>query len=327
MDRSDGRAPGFLSRIGGIVDRRRDAVFKDLRSDSLLNRLTGSGMPFGWTVNPFRGCEVGCRYCYARPTHEYLGHTDPVDFEERIYVKITDMGRLRRDLKRARDSGQEVAIGAATDPYQPAESRFRITRRVLEAMVRVPGLRVGITTKCTGLVRDIDLLRELARGSDLRVNVSLISLDHALLRLIEPRAPRPDLRLRAMRAVAEAGIRTRIFVMPVLPLITDGEAGLRALLIAAREAGAEEAIAQALFLRTPTARDFFLDFVRREFPWALPRYLELFPRPGSAPPAVRDGIERLVAAVAREAGFTARSREARVRDEAPARPRQLSLVW
>jgi DNA repair photolyase len=284
-------------------------------------------MPFGWTVNPFRGCEVGCRYCYARPTHEYLGHTDPVDFEERIYVKTTDMNRLLRDLKRARDSGQEVAIGAATDPYQPAESRFRITRRVLEVMVRVPGLRVGITTKCTGLVRDIDLLRELARGSDLRVNVSLISLDHALLRLIEPRAPRPDLRLRAMRAVAEAGIRTRIFVMPVLPLITDGEAGLRALLIAARDAGAEEAIAQALFLRTPTARDFFLDFVRREFPWALPRYLELFPRPGSAPPGVRDGVERLVTALAREAGFTARSREARVRDEASARPRQLSLVW
>jgi DNA repair photolyase len=260
-------------------------------------------MPFGWTVNPFRGCEVGCRYCYARPTHEYLGHTDPLDFEERIYVKTTDMNRLLRDLKRARDSGQEVAIGAATDPYQPAESRFRITRRVLEVMVRVPGLRVGITTKCTGLVRDIDLLRELASGSDLRVNISLISLDHALLRLIEPRAPRPDLRLRAMRAVAEAGIRTRIFVMPVLPLITDGEAGLRALLIAAREAGADEAIAQALFLRTPTARDFFLDFLRREFPWALPRYLELFPRPGSAPPEVREGIERRVAALAREAGF------------------------
>ena len=284
-------------------------------------------MPFGWTVNPYRGCEVGCRYCYARPTHEYLGHTDPMDFEERIYVKTADMGRLLRDLKRARDGGREVAIGTATDPYQPGESRFRITRRVLETMVRVPGLRVGITTKCAGLMRDIDLLRELASGSDLWVNVSLISLDDGLLRLIEPRAPRPDLRLRAMRAVADAGIRTRIFVMPVLPLITDGETGLRALLVAARAAGAEEAIAQALFLRTPSARDFFLDFVRREFPWALPRYLELFPRPGSAPPAVRDGIERLVEALAGEAGFTARSRDARVRAEAPARPRQLSLVW
>jgi DNA repair photolyase len=306
---------------------RRGTAFQELRSESLLNRLSGSAMPFGWTVNPYRGCEVGCRYCYARPTHEYLGHTDPMDFEERIYVKTADMGRLLRDLKRARDGGREVAIGTATDPYQPGESRFRITRRVLETMVRVPGLRVGITTKCAGLMRDIDLLRELASGSDLRVNVSLISLDDGLLRLIEPRAPRPDLRLRAMRAVADAGIRTRIFVMPVLPLITDGETGLRALLVAARAAGAEEAIAQALFLRTPSARDLFLDFVRREFPWALPRYLELFPRPGSAPPAVRDDIERLVEALAGETGFTARSRDARVRAEAPARPRQLSLVW
>ena len=88
---------------------------------------------------------MGCRYCYARPTHGYLGHTDPVDFEERIYVKSSEPSRLLRDLKRARDSGQEVAIGAATDPYQPAESRFRVTRQVLETMVRVPGLRVGIT--------------------------------------------------------------------------------------------------------------------------------------------------------------------------------------
>jgi len=251
----------------------------------------------------------------------------PVDFEERIYVKTTDMDRLMRDLKRARDSGKEVAIGAATDPYQPAETRFEVTRRVLEAMVRVSGLRVGITTKSAGLVRDIELLRQLAKGSELWVNMSLTSLDAPLLRLIEPRAPRPDLRLRAMRTVAEAGIRTRIFIMPVLPLITDGEAGLRALLLAAREAGAEEAIAQALFLRTAIARDFFLDFVKRDFSWALPRYLELFPRPGSAPLAVRAAIERRVEALAREAGFTARSREARVRDEAPARPRQLSLVW
>lgn len=301
--------------------------FQELKAESLVNRLTGSGMPFGWTVNPFRGCEMGCRYCYARPTHEYLGHTDPVDFEERIYVKTADMGRLVRDLKRARDSGKEVAIGAATDPYQPAEMRFRVTQRVLEAMVRVPGLRVGITTKSAGLVRDIGLLRQLAQGSDVWVNMSLTSLDAALLRRLEPRAPRPDLRLRAMRAVADAGIPTRIFIMPVLPMITDGEAGLRALLVAARQAGAAEAIAQALFLRTPIARDFFLDFVRREYGWTLPRYLELFPQPGSAPLAVRAAIERLVEGLAREAGFTARSREARVRDEAPARPRQLSLVW
>jgi len=320
-------APGFVKRIGTIVDSRRGAEFQTLESRSLMNRLTGSAMPFGWTINPFRGCEFGCRYCYARPTHEYLGHLDPAEFEHRIYVKRGDEARLLEDLKRARSSGQEVAIGAATDPYQPAETRFAITRGVLQVMARVPGLRVGITTKSAAVTRDLGLLREVARGSDLCVNLSLISLDAELLRLLEPLAPRPDLRLRAMRALADAGVRTRVFVMPVLPLITDGEAGLRDLLAAARAAGAKEAICHALFLRTPTVRDFFLDFLRQEFPWALPRYLELFPRPGSAPREYRDGIEQLAERLAREAGFTARSRDARVRDEAPPRSRQLSLVW
>jgi DNA repair photolyase len=284
-------------------------------------------MPFGWTVNPFRGCEIGCRYCYARPTHEYLGHVDPEEFEDRIYVKRADATTLLKDLERARDSGQEVAIGTATDPYQPAESRFAVTRAVLEAMTRVPGLRVGITTKAALVARDADVLARLAGVADVWVNISLISVDTDLLRLIEPRAPRPDLRLRAMATLAGAGVRTRLFVMPVLPLITDGVAGLRALLAAAHAAGAREAIAQTLFLRTPMTRDFYLDFLRREFPWAVPRYLELFPAPGIAPRAVRDEIDRRVQTLAREVGFAARTREARVRDESPPRPRQLALLW
>ena len=327
MNRMGVPAPSFIKRIGAVLDARRGTEFQELESRSLLNRLMGSSMPFGWTVNPFRGCEFGCRYCYARPTHEYLGHVDPAEFEERVYVKRGDETRLLDDLRRARSSGQEVAIGTATDPYQPAETRFEVTRGVLEVMARVPGLRVGITTKSAAITRDLDLLRELARGSDLWVNLSLISLDADLLRLLEPRAPRPDLRLRAMRALAGAGLHTRVFIMPVLPLITDGEAGLRDVLEAARASGAEEAICTALFLRTPMVRDFFLDFLRQEFPWALARYLELFPRPGSAPREYREGVERLVARLAREAGFTSRSREERVRDEAPPRLRQLSLVW
>ena len=322
-----GPAPAMARRMGEVVDNRRGVQFQSLRSESLVNRLSGSGMPFGWTINPFRGCELGCRYCYARPTHEYLGHTDPQEFEDRIYVKTADMSRLRADLGRARESGREIAIGAATDPYQPAEGKFEVTRQVLEVMAGMSGLRVGITTKSASIVRDRDVLQQLSRRSDLWVNVSLISLDADLLRLVEPRAPRPDLRLRAMRTLTDDGIRTRIFVMPVLPLITDSDASLRPLLRAAREAGASEAISQALFLRTVMARDVFLAFVREEFPWALPRYLELFPRPGSAPRPVREDVERRVETLAREVGFTARSREARVRDEAPARPRQLSLVW
>jgi DNA repair photolyase len=118
-------APGLAKRFGDIIDRRRGVEFQQLDSESLLNRLSGNTMPFGWTVNPFRGCEVGCRYCYARPTHEYLGHGDPEAFEERIYVKAVGAPKLRASLVRARETGQEIAIGTATDPYQPAEDGSR----------------------------------------------------------------------------------------------------------------------------------------------------------------------------------------------------------
>ncbi|HEY7205986.1 MAG TPA: radical SAM protein [Methylomirabilota bacterium] len=327
MSRAVPPAPGFVKRFGDVVDRRRGVEFQELESDSLLNRLTGDTMPFGWTVNPFRGCEVGCRYCYARPTHEFLGHGDPEEFEERIYVKQAGAAKLRAALLRARESGREIAIGTATDPYQPAEGRFAVTRQVLEAMARVPGLRVGITTKSTSILRDRAVLARLAAGSDLWVNLSLISLDADLLRQIEPRAPRPDLRLSAMRALSDDGIRTRLFLMPVLPLLTDGEAGLRELLAAALAAGARETISQALFLRTEMTWRFFLEFVRDEFPWAERRYRALYPRPGNAPAAYREEIARRVARLSAEVGFPARTREERVRAEAPARPRQLALSW
>jgi len=320
-------APSFVPRIGEVVDRRREVAFQDLRSRRLLNRLTGAGMPFGWTVNPFRGCEMGCRYCYARSTHEYLGHCEPEEFERRIYVKRADASTLIAELRRAAESGREVAIGTATDPYQPAEARFEVTRSVLRALAQVPGLRVGLTTKSALVSRDVALLGEVARRSELRVNISLISIDAELLRLLEPRAPRPDLRLGAMRTIAAAGIPTRLFIMPVLPLLTDGENSLRDLLAAAHAAGAREAISQALFLHTPMVHRFFLDFVEREFPWALARYRMLYPSPGRAPHQYAQAVEELVGRLARQAGFQTRSREERVKSEAPARPRQLSLVW
>jgi DNA repair photolyase len=326
MNRPGVPAPGFVARMREVVQSAGGCEFQRLESASLINHLKGDRFPFGWTVNPFRGCEFGCRYCFARPTHEYLGHAQPAEFEQRIYVKTTEWSAVVAALRRARDSGREVALGTATDPYQPAERRFGVTRRVLEAMVRVPGLRVGITTKSTGVARDLALLRELARTSDLWVNVSLCSLDASLLRVLEPRAPRPDRRLKAMATLAAAGVRTRLFAMPVLPMLTDHEAGLRELFTAARWAGAREAIAGPLFLRGST-HGFFMEFLAREFPWALRRYRELYPAPGSARREYAEEIGRRVTRLAREAGLAARSRDQRVRDESPARPRQLSVEW
>ena len=230
-------APAFVKRIGAIVDQRRSVEFRPLETEELVNRLKDPRFPFGWTVNPFRGCEFGCRYCYARPTHGYLGHADPAEFESRIYVKQAHPSKLASRLRRALESGEEVAIGAVTDPYQPAEARFEVTRRVLEAIARVPGLRVGITTKSAGIARDVELLTEIAGRSDLIVNISLASMNAQLLRRIEPRAPRPDLRLEAMAKLVAAGVPARLFAMPVLPFLTDTEVGLRTLFTEARQGG------------------------------------------------------------------------------------------
>ena len=314
---------GLARRIGAVVDERREAVFQALRTDELMNRLSEGTMPFDWTVNPYRGCEFGCAYCYARPTHEYLGHADPREFEERIYVKQADPVRLRRALRRARDAGQEVAIGTATDPYQPAEGRFGVTRAVLEAMREVPGLRVGITTKSAGVARDIPLLRKIAARSELTVNVSLISLDADLLRRLEPRAPRPDLRLRALRTLAAAGLRTRLFVMPILPVLTDGEAPLRALLTAARVAGAGDVAWNVLFLRG-SPRGVLFDALRRERPDALPRYAALYRGSTGVPASYRYQIDERMRRLVAEVGIGGAPRG---EPERRAGPRQLHLTW
>jgi DNA repair photolyase len=319
-------APGFVSRIGPVVDERRQTEFRCLESAEVVNRLKDERFPFGWTVNPFRGCEFGCRYCYARPTHEYLGHADPLDFERRIYVKRPDEARLMATLRRARESGEEVAIGAVTDPYQPAEARFGVTRTVLEIVERVPGLRIGITTKSPAITRDVDLLRRIAAAGSLIVNVSLASVDAGLLRRIEPRAPRPDLRVKAMAELAEAGVPVRLFAMPGLPFLTDREPALRALFRAAREAGAREAIWNVLFLRGRT-RGFFLDFIAAEFPRLLPRYRALYAGGAGADAGYRERIETRAERAALDAGFPLRSRDERIAAERPGRPRQLLLEW
>jgi DNA repair photolyase len=326
MNKPSVAAPGFVKRIGPVIDARRGVEFHALESSGLVNRITDQRLPFGWTVNPFRGCEFGCRYCYARPTHEYLGHADPAEFERRIYVKQADQAKLLAKLRRARDSGEEVAIGAATDPYQPAEARFEVTRRVLEAIERVPGLRVGITTKSPSITRDLALLRRIAAAGELMVNISLASLDAALLRRIEPRAPRPDLRLAAMAELAATGVPARLFAMPVLPFLTDRGPDLRALFGAARAAGAKEAIWNVLFLRGET-RGFFLDFIARDFPRLLPRYSALYAGGATAESVYLERVERTAERAALEVGFPGRSRGNRIAAERPARPRQLLLEW
>src|SRR5262245_30700586 len=195
-------APGMATRLGPTLDERRGVEYHELRSESLIGKLNTRPMPFGWTVNPYRGCEMGCHYCFARYTHEFLGLGDPDAFERTIYVKDIDRSRLTQDLRKAQKSGQTVALGTATDPYQPAEGRFGVTRRILEAAREVPGLRLSITTKSTLITRDAELLRAIAGASEVTVNLSITSADPALARRLQPRAPRADRRFGRRAAVA-----------------------------------------------------------------------------------------------------------------------------
>jgi DNA repair photolyase len=316
-------APGMATRLGPTIDERRGVEYHALQSKDLLGKINARPMPFGWTVNPYRGCEMGCHYCFARYTHEFLGLDDPDAFERVIYVKEFDMDRLAGAFRRARRSGQTVALGTATDPYQPAEGRFDVTRRILEAAREVPGLRLSITTKSTLVTRDADLLRAIAEASDVTVNMSITTADPALARRLEPRAPRPDLRFGAMRTLADAGVATRLFIMPILPGLTDHEANLRALLAAARDAGAGEAESNVLFLR-PGTRETFLRFLALEFPRLVPEYERLYRGSAYARPDYVREVEQRVRRLAAEAGLSARRRADRPDQSVP---RQLSLVW
>jgi DNA repair photolyase len=236
-----------------------------------LNRCQSPRVPFDWTVNPYRGCAMGCRYCYAAYTHEFLGVSVPEEFHSVVYVKTGAEEETARRLPGIARRGQLVALGTATDPYQPGEAEARVTRRFLEVAAQVRGLRLGITTKGAVILRDIDLLRRIHARSSLSVHVSLISLDPDLLRRLEPFAPPPLVRLEVMRRLAEAGLTVGLSVSPVLPALTDDEAGIEALVARAAAVGVRRLSSQLLFLRSPT-KEKYLRWLAKEFP----RYLEAY---------------------------------------------------
>src|SRR5712692_2468770 len=199
----------------------RDVEFLEMPVKQILNRCTNPQMRFRWTINPYRGCEFGCVYCYARYTHEFLELRDPMDFERRIFVKRMAAEVLARTLSRTPIGSDQIAIGTATDPYQPAERKFGLTRSMLEVFARLGGLNLSITTKAALITRDLDLLHAISERSKLSVNFSLITLNRRLQRILEPRAPRPSLRLDAIRELTAAGIRCNLLMMPMIPGITD----------------------------------------------------------------------------------------------------------
>lgn len=303
-----------VSRRLPVIGEQKDISYYGTAARTIVNGPETTGMDF-WSINPYVGCAFGCAYCYARYAHRYTleraAAADPDDehlqqdlasmppwlaFERRIFVKQNAPDAVRKTLRRdglryeaLRREG--VVIGTATDPYQPAERRFRVTRGILEAIAEHPGMPVSIITKSPLVTRDVDVLARIAARARVTVHVSLITIDRELARRVEPRAPTPESRLRAVARLSEAGIDVGVNVMPVLPGITDGPDAIDALVRSVTRAGATHIAACALRLRG-TARRRYLPFVEAEFPHLAERYRASYAAGYNIGERYRDGLKR-----------------------------------
>lgn len=361
------RSRGLAQLAAGAehVEDGHDVEFRMMEARSILNRsVSKRRLSMAYSINPYRGCEFGCRYCYARYTHEFLApspgleaggstggacaaegstagnlsspevgssETDPgqidlrevdltetslrdVDlrvpdaFERVIFLKKNAAWLLEQELRRI-DPADEIALGTSTDPYQPIERRAMVTRSLLEVFARKEGYRLGIVTKSQLIERDIDLLSVIARRNTLVVHVTVTTADAALARKLEPRAPRPDLRLGAIRSLRAAGIRAGILCSPLLPGITDTEGAIDGMARLAAEAGASFFAAEPLFLK-PCSRPTYLSFVREHFPALEAEYAERFGTAEFAAKPYRERMARLVEGACRRYGIPERSTDA-----------------
>lgn len=275
---------------------KKEVTYFELETKSVLNRCSNSSMPSYWTINPYRGCELACKYCYARYTHEYMGMEDVVAFEKKIYSKRDAAMVLREELSAARLRDRPIAMGTATDPYQPAERRFFTTRSLLEVLAMQSGVSLSITTKSDLVVRDIDLLKEIQKRGSVHVNLSITTMRPKLARLLEPKAPTPRRRLAAVKALASEGIAVGVFIMPVIPLLTDDAKGLDEIAKRAKAAGAGYLGSRPLFLM-PSANKVFLPFLQQQFPALLSSYRKLFQSSAYLPKTYHDGIRARIDAI------------------------------
>ena len=241
------------------------------KTRTLITRNDSPDVPFDLSINPYKGCEHGCIYCFARPTHAYLGLSPGLDFESRIFSKPDAATRLREQLAKPKYKAQVIAIGANTDPYQPAERELEITRQILEVMIehRHP---VAIVTKSNLIARDLDLLRQLAAQRLVHVLISITTLDRGLARRMEPRAPTPERRLQAMAALAREGVPVGVLASPMIPGLNDSE--MEKILEAAADAGASSA--GYILLRLPLeVKELFQEWLAKHYPTKASHVLNL----------------------------------------------------
>ncbi|MFT4136267.1 Rv2578c family radical SAM protein [Microbacterium sp.] len=319
--RDEAALPG-LESLSGLVrtvttPEFTGMVFHEVQARSVLNRVPGaSSMPFEWTVNPYRGCSHACTYCFARGTHEYLELDAGHDFDSQIVVKVNAADVLRRELARPNWQRERVALGTNTDPYQRAEGRYRLMPGIVEALAD-SGTPLSILTKGTLVRRDLPLLRDAAAVVPVSLAMSIAVADEELRRLIEPGAPSFAARLETVRAATEAGFGVTVFLMPILPHLTDSVAVLDDTLAHLRAAGAARVVFGALHLRAGV-KPWFMAWLEREHPELVGAYRGLY-RGASvmAPKAYRSWLSARVRPLLRRHGL-----DGRVEDDGSPRPVQ-----
>jgi DNA repair photolyase len=309
-----------------LDQRQRGTSFIKLPFKSLLNTPQQTGMDF-WSVNPYVGCEFGCSYCYARFAHQYVseravsngappkfGQWTPDDFESRIFVKAEAADVLALTLRPSRIGAHAILIGSATDPYQPAERTYRVTRQILERLAQYHGLQIGLITKSPLVTRDIDVLARIAERNELTVSISIMTVDPHLMRRLERRSPLPWARMRALHRLAQAGVHAGVMIAPVIPGVSDDVPHLEALLRAAKENGARFAHAAPLRMYGGVKRRF-LPVVAQEFPELLAKYERAFDRNGIVSPAYAGALKRRVSLLRRKVGLPSVPSRADLREE------------
>ncbi len=290
----------------------RGLEFLHVNARRIINEVPASArLPFRYTINAYRGCSHACLYCFARPTHEFLGLNAGDDFDRRIVVKINAVERLRAELAPSRWAGSPIAMGTNTDPYQRCEAKYRLTRGIVEELVRARN-PFSILTKSTLILRDIDLLAEAARLTDVRASFSIGTLDEDVWRQTEPGTPHPRLRVEALARLVAAGVPCGVLVAPVLPGLSDGPGQVEAVVEACLDAGAASVTPILLHLR-PGAREHYLGWLAGARPDLLDLHDRLYPR-AYASRAAQDTLARRVAEV------VARRRGRGGPDAPPARP-------